>query len=43
MIAKMHLLVQLGVKYTRDKYESLLKNKSRKTLNDDDLDFSGEL
>lgn len=32
-------LTQLGVEYTGGKYESLLKNKKRKTLNDDDLDF----
>lgn len=32
-------LTQLGGEYTGGKYESLLKNKKRKTLNDDDLDF----
>lgn len=32
-------LTQLGAEYTGGKYESLLKNKKRKTLNDDDLDF----
>jgi hypothetical protein len=32
-------LTQLGVEYTGGKYESLLKNRKRKTLNDDDLDF----
>lgn len=32
-------LTQLGVEYTGGKYESLLKNKKRKTLNDDNLDF----
>lgn len=32
-------LTQLGVEYTGGKYESLLKNKKRKTLNDDELDF----
>lgn len=32
-------VTQLGVEYTGGKYESLLKNKKRKTLNDDELDF----
>lgn len=32
-------LTQLGGEFTGGKYESLLKNKKRKTLNDDDLDF----
>ncbi|KAL3770754.1 hypothetical protein ACHAWU_009661 [Discostella pseudostelligera] len=32
-------LTQLGVEYTGGKYESLLKNKKRKTLNDDEMDF----
>ena len=32
-------LTQLGAEYTGGKYESLLKNKKRKTLNDDDLEF----
>jgi len=32
-------LTQLGGEYTGGKYESLLKNKKRKTLNDDDLEF----
>ncbi|KAL3787759.1 hypothetical protein HJC23_009810 [Cyclotella cryptica] len=32
-------ITQLGAEYTGGKYESLLKNKKRKTLNDDDLDF----
>ncbi|KAL3827496.1 hypothetical protein ACHAXA_003765 [Cyclostephanos tholiformis] len=32
-------LTQLGAEYTGGKYESLLKNRKRKTLNDDDLDF----
>jgi hypothetical protein len=27
------------VEYTGGKYESLLKNKKRKTLNDDEMDF----
>ncbi|EED89747.1 predicted protein [Thalassiosira pseudonana CCMP1335] len=32
-------VTQLGAEYTGGKYESLLKNKKRKTLNDDELDF----
>jgi hypothetical protein len=32
-------VTQLGGEFTGGKYESLLKNKKRKTLNDDDLDF----
>eukprot|EP00571_Detonula_confervacea_P016360 CAMPEP_0172301836 /NCGR_PEP_ID=MMETSP1058-20130122/3659_1 /TAXON_ID=83371 /ORGANISM="Detonula confervacea, Strain CCMP 353" /LENGTH=432 /DNA_ID=CAMNT_0013012119 /DNA_START=65 /DNA_END=1363 /DNA_ORIENTATION=- len=32
-------LTQLGAEYTGGKYESLLKNKKRKTLNDDELHF----
>ena len=32
-------VTQLGAEYTGGKYESLLKNKKRKTLNDNDLDF----
>lgn len=32
-------VTQLGAEFTGGKYESLLKNKKRKTLNDDELDF----
>mmetsp|Transcript_27357 Transcript_27357/g.49700 ORF Transcript_27357/g.49700 Transcript_27357/m.49700 type:complete len:435 (+) Transcript_27357:97-1401(+) len=32
-------VTQLGAEYTGGKYESLLKNKKRKTLNDDELEF----
>jgi len=32
-------VTQLGAEYTGGKYESLLKGKKRKTLNDDELDF----
>ena len=32
-------LTQLGAEYTGGKYENLLKNKPRKSLNDDDLRF----
>eukprot|EP00541_Cyclophora_tenuis_P008794 CAMPEP_0116578424 /NCGR_PEP_ID=MMETSP0397-20121206/21699_1 /TAXON_ID=216820 /ORGANISM="Cyclophora tenuis, Strain ECT3854" /LENGTH=426 /DNA_ID=CAMNT_0004107813 /DNA_START=64 /DNA_END=1344 /DNA_ORIENTATION=+ len=32
-------VTQLGAEYTGGKYESLLKNKPRKSLNDDDLDL----
>jgi len=32
-------VTQLGAEYTGGKYESLLKNKKRKTLNDDELHF----
>jgi hypothetical protein len=32
-------VTQLGGEYTGGKYESLLKNKKRKTLNDDELEF----
>ena len=32
-------ITQLGAEYTGGKYESLLKNKKRKTLNDDELEF----
>lgn len=32
-------ITQLGAVYTGGKYENLLKNKSRKTLNDDDLNI----
>lgn len=32
-------LTQLGAEFTGGKYESLLKNKKRKTLNNDELDF----
>lgn len=32
-------VTQLGAEFTGGKYESLLKNKKRKTLNDDELGF----
>jgi hypothetical protein len=32
-------ITQLGAVYTGGKYENLLKNKPRKTLNDDDLNL----
>jgi len=32
-------VTQLGAEFTGGKYESLLKNKKRKTLNDDEFDF----